>query len=371
MKKFLCTLFAAAALFACSPADSYKISGTYEGAPEGGKVYLAQLTSTNLDYIDSVELKNGKFEFAGKQDDPIVRFIFYPMPEGGEDIIPMVLENGKISVKIDGRGAKVLGTELNNAMQSYKDEFGDVSRRAEKFFYSSPNVDGMSVEQRDSLQKVADALTGEISQVLVRHMRANVENPIGAYLISTSGRMCDPAELCQFIDSVPEAYRDERFMQFYNAFQDDLVRMAGAIETAEGGSYVNFELRDINGKETLFSSIVENNKYTLLDFWASWCAPCRKSVPEIEALYNKYGKKGLAVVSLSLDTDAEAWKKCVADLGMKWTQLCNPEGGSHQVGQAYGIEYIPTILIIGRNGEIVSRGLSGKALADKIESLMK
>ena len=371
MKNILFTLFAAIALFACAPVDSYKISGTYNDAPENGRVYLAQLTNTSIDYIDSVDIKGGRFELVGKQDTPIVRFLFYPLPEGGEDILPIVLENGGISVKLNRSGARVSGTELNDAMQAYKDEFDDVSRRAEKFFYAPRDVNAMSAEQRDSLQTIADALTAEISQVLLYHMRANIENPIGSFLISTSGRMCPPAELCKFIDSVPVVYRDERFMQFYNAFQDDLVRMAGAIETAEGGSYVNFELRDINGKETLFSSIVENNKYTLLDFWASWCAPCRKSVPEIEALYNKYGKKGLAVVSLSLDTDAEAWKKCVADLGMKWTQLCNPEGGSHQVGQAYGIEYIPTILIIGRNGEIVSRGLSGKALADKIESLMK
>ncbi len=371
MKNILFALFAVAMMFACSPADSYKISGTYKGAPEDGKVYLAQLTSTSLDYIDSVEVKNGKFELVGKQDEPIVRFIFYPLPEGGEDIVPMVLENGSISVKIDNRGARVLGTKLNDAMQAYKDEFGEVSRRAEKFFMSSPDVDNMNEEQRDSLQMIADALTGEISQVLMRHMRTNIENPIGAFLISTSGRMCDPAELCRFIDSVPEAHRDERFMQFYNAFQNDLMRMAGAIETAEGGSYVNFELRDINGKETLFSTIVEKNKYTLLDFWASWCAPCRNGIPEIKSIYEKYGKKGLAVVSLSLDTDAEAWKKCVAELGMNWTQLCNPEGGSHQVGQAYGVEFIPTILIIDKGGKIVSRGLSGKALADKIESLMK
>ena len=371
MKNILFTLFAAIALFACAPVDSYKISGTYKGAPENGRVYLAQLTNTNLDYIDSVDIKGGRFELVGKQDTPIVRFLFYPLPEGGEDILPMVLENGGISVEIGSRDARVSGTELNDAMQAYKDEFDDVSRRAEKFFYSPRDVNSMSAEARDSIQAVADALTGEISQVLLRHMRTNIENPIGSFLISTSGRMCPPAELCKFIDSVPVVYRDERFMQFYSVFQDDLLRIAGALETAEGGKYVNFELRDINDKETLFSTIVENNEYTLLDFWASWCSPCRKAVPEIKALYEKYGKKGLAVVSLSLDTDGEAWKKAVADLGMTWTQLCNPEGGSRQVGQAYGVDFIPTVLIIDKAGKIVSRGLEGKALAAKIEELMK
>ena len=136
MKNIFFTLFAAILLFACAPVDSYKISGTYDGAPENGRVYLAQLTDTSIDYIDSVDIKNGRFELVGKQDTPIVRFLFYPMPDGGEDILPMVLENGGIYVKIGRNGARVSGTGLNDAMQAYKDEFDDVSRRAEKFFYA-------------------------------------------------------------------------------------------------------------------------------------------------------------------------------------------------------------------------------------------
>lgn len=371
MRNVLFTLFAIFTLFACTPTDSYKISGTYKDAPQNGKIYLAQLTSSSIDYIDSTEIKNDKFEITGKQDDPIVRFIFYPLAEGGEDIIPIVLENGNISVNIEKNRTIVSGTELNNAMQRYKDEFNAVSHRTEKAFLSIRNTDNMTPEKLDSLQNIADALSSEMAQVLHNHISTNIENPIGAFIISTSGPMCDPVKLCNIIDSVPEAYRDERFTQFYNMFNDDIKRRIGAIETAEGKNYINFELKDINGKETLFSSIVENNKYTILDFWASWCTPCRKAMPLIKDIHEKYGKKGLAVVSLSLDTDGEAWKKTVADLEMTWTQLCNPDGGSNQVGQAYGIEFIPTILIIDKSGKIVARGLEGETLSTKIEELMK
>ena len=371
MKKILFTLLAAFTLFACAPADSYKISGVYKDAPENGKVYLAQLTSSSIDYIDSTEIKNDCFELTGKQDESIVRFIFYPLAEGGEDIIPIVLENGNISVNIEKYGATLSGTKLNNAMQKYTEEFHEVTRRAEKAFLAIRNIDNLSPEKRDSLQAVADALSGEISQVIFDHISANIENPIGAFIISTAGAMCLPEKLCDIIDSVPEEFRDERFTQFYNMFKEDIKRRIGAIETAEGGKYINFELKDINGKETLFSTIVENNKYTLLDFWASWCAPCRKAMPGIKKIYEKYGNKGLAVVSLSLDTDGEAWKKAVADLGMTWTQLCNPDGGSNQVGQAYGIEFIPTVLIIDKAGKIVARGLTEEALEAKIDELMK
>ena len=371
MRNILFTLFAIFALFACAPTEGYKISGTYKGAPENGKIYLAQLTTSSIDYIDSVEIKNGCFEFKGEQNEPIVRFIFYPLAEGGEDIIPIVLENGKISVEINRDNTTVTGTKLNNAMQSYKDQIQDVSRRAEQTFFSISNIDNLPQEKSDSLQIAAEKLSNEMSQILFNHISANIENPIGAFIISTSGPMCDPVQLCGIIDSVPETYRDERFTQFYNIFKEDIQRKIGAMETAEGGKYINFELKDINGKETLFSTIVEKNKYTLLDFWASWCNPCRKAMPEIKKIYEKYGKKGLAVVSLSLDTDENAWKKAVNDLGMTWTQLCNPDGGSNQVGQAYGVEFIPTVVIIDKEGKIVSRGLESEALAAKIEELMK
>lgn len=371
MKNILLTLFATFTLFACAPVDGYKIIGTYKSAPENSKIYLAQLTSSSIDYIDSVEIKNNKFEFTGKQDAPIVRFMFYPLAEGGEDIIPVVLEDGNISVNIEKNRVTVSGTELNEIMQKYTEAFHKTTRRAEEAFLALRNIENISQEKRDSLKAAADALTSEISQVVFDHISANIENPIGAFIISTAGAMCQPEKLCSIIDSVPEELRDERFTQFYNIFKDDIQKRIGALETAEGKNYINFELKDINGKETLFSSIVENNKYTLLDFWASWCGPCRKAMPGIKKIYEKYGNKGLGVVSLSLDTDGEAWKKAVADLEMTWTQLCNPDGGSNQVGQAYGIEFIPTMLIIDKSGKIVARGLEGEALSAKIEELMK
>jgi thiol-disulfide isomerase/thioredoxin len=173
------------------------------------------------------------------------------------------------------------------------------------------------------------------------------------------------------VDSVPEAYRDERFKRFCKQFKESLITKNGALNTQVGNSYINFELKNPEGNKILFSDIVEKNKYTLLDFWASWCGPCRKAMPQIKEIYEKYDKKGLAVVSLSLDTDGEAWKKAIDELGMTWTQLCNPDGGSREVGQAYGIEFIPTMLIISQDGKIAARGLEGEALAKKIEELMK
>ncbi len=370
MKKTALALIASATLFACTPTDSYKISGEYNDAPEKSKIYLASLTTNNITYIDSAEIDNGTFRLNGAQTTPEVRFLFYSLPGGGEDIIPIVLENGNIKVIIDKK-ATVTGTPLNLAMQEYKNDFDAITARAEKLFMQAGEPENHTPAKRDSLQALTEALTDELSAAITGHIKKNIKNPIGAFLISTTGQMCDPEEIYNIIDSVPEIYRDERFKRFCKQFKDNLITKNGALNTQEGNSYVNFELKNPDGDKILFSNIVENSKYTLLDFWASWCNPCRKAMPMIKELHEKYGKKGLSIVSLSLDTDNEAWKKAINDLGMNWTQLCNPDGGSQEVAQAYGVEFIPTVLIIAKDGKIVSRGLNGEELSKKIEELMK
>ena len=370
MKKTSLALMAAAALFSCTPTDSYKISGEYSNAPENSKVYLASLTTNNLVYLDSANVENGRFELTGSQDIPEVRFLLYKLSAGGEDIIPMVLENGGIRVKITDK-ATVTGTPNNIAMQQYKNDFDDITGRAQKLFLEAGNPENQTPEKRDSLQALTDALTSELSATIVSHIKKNISNPIGSFLISTTGQMCDPEEIYSLVDSVPEIYRNERYNNFCEQFKNSLATRNAAMNTQEGCDYVNFELKNLEGNNVLFSDIVENSRYTLLDFWASWCGPCRKAMPHIKEIYETYGKKGLAVVSLSLDTDGEAWKKAVGELGMTWTQLCNPDGGSREVGQAYGIEFIPTILIISKDGKIVARGIEGEELTKKIEELMK
>ena len=370
MKKLCLSLIATAALFACTPSEGYKISGEYKNIADGSKIYRAELTHRSITYIDSTTVQGGTFEFSGTQEAPAIRFLLFPHLEGGEDMLPIALENGNIEVSL-GTFPTLGGSQLNEAIQNYRTEFSEITKRAERIFNSVDNPGNLPADKRDSLQSVADNMILEMSNTILRHIRNNIDNPIGPFLISTNGQMCDTEQLAALLDSVPMEYRDERFTNFCTRFNNQILSKIGAERTAEGGAYINFELKDLAGNPVLFSTIVENNKYTLLDFWASWCAPCRNAMPGIKSIYEKYGKKGLAVVSLSLDTDGEAWKKAVETLGMTWTQLCNPNGGSREVGQAYGIEFIPTMLIIDKDGRIVSRGLEGDALAKKIDELMK
>lgn len=118
-------------------------------------------------------------------------------------------------------------------------------------------------------------------------------------------------------------------------------------------------------------SLKENlSKVTLIDFWASWCKPCREENPKVVALYNEFHKKGLNIISVSLDKNAEDWKKAIQKDGLTWTQVSNLKEMKDPIAIQYGITQIPTTFLLDSNGTIVAIDLYGESLKTKINELL-
>lgn len=135
--------------------------------------------------------------------------------------------------------------------------------------------------------------------------------------------------------------------------------------------YEDFVMPDVEGKNVSTKTITSANKYTFIDFWASWCAPCRVQARALLPLYKKYNAQGLGVIAVSLDTDAKAWKKAIADDGYTWTNLSDMQGFDSPLSKKYGITAIPRNFLINQKGEIIAADLHGKALEEKLEALFK
>lgn len=112
-------------------------------------------------------------------------------------------------------------------------------------------------------------------------------------------------------------------------------------------------------------------KITIIDFWASWCGPCRQENPNVVAVYNQYHSKGLNIIGVSLDTNPTRWKEAIAKDKLTWTQISNLQGWEDPIAKAYGVEGIPATFLLDENGIIIGKDLRGDQLKAKIASLLK
>ena len=136
-----------------------------------------------------------------------------------------------------------------------------------------------------------------------------------------------------------------------------------------GKPFTDLEEADVDGKMHKLSEYVGKGRWVLVDFWASWCGPCRAEMPNVVENYKKYHDKGFDIVGLSFDNKKEAWVKAISDLQMPWTHLSDLKGWQTKASEVYGIRSIPASLLINPEGIIVARDLRGPALGAKLKEI--
>lgn len=155
-----------------------------------------------------------------------------------------------------------------------------------------------------------------------------------------------------------------------------LVAMAALAVMSCGGQtalqYKEIEgLTSPDGQEIKLSEVVEDNKYTLLDFWASWCGPCMGEVPYLTAAYKEYHDKGFEIYGVSYDDDGAAWRNAITTNGLDWVQVSALKGWDCPTQELYGVRSIPRNMLIDKRGNIVAENLRGPALERKLAELLK
>ncbi len=364
MKKIV-YLFAAGtmALAACTSEPSYKISGTIEGATDGELVYLQEVKGRELVKLDSAVVTAGAFTFNGRQDVAANRYITYTPAEGKGKMADFFLENGNITVAF-GEETTVAGTPNNDIYQAYKKEAGVLNKEM-RALYEKFKEEGLTEEQKAEIEKQYEDLDKKLNDLTFNTIDANITNAVGIHLWPGSSYSMDLEQLKALAAKVPAEFQsNERIANL-------LKRIEILEKTAVGQKFTDFSMPDPEGNIIKLSDEISKNKYTLVDFWASWCGPCRAEMPNVIAAYKEFNKKGFGIVGVSLDSDAAKWKDAIKSMNMTWTHMSDVKGWQCEGAALYGVNSIPATVLVAQDGTIIARNLRGEAIAEKLKELLK
>lgn len=367
MKKIL-TLFAFSALFwACNnqpknalagnfAKNKYTITGTIDGAIEGDTVVLESIKNMEAEIISQTVIKNGVFTFEGVQDSVVPRYLSC-LTEKEAYSIPFFLENGDISVKIKTNEDAVTGTPSNEIFQEIRSKRNEMIRK----FNEIDKNQSLSEDEKNAQSDEAEMV---YNQILKGTMEKNMTNPVGIFLFKEQYFENSLAENQLLFSKIPTHFlKDIELQQIQK-------QMEAIQKTSENQKFTDFEMKTPEGKSVKLSDFVGKGKPVLLDFWASWCGPCRQAMPELIKIYKKYNGK-FEVVGVSFDDKQESWKNAISHLKLTWKQMSDLKGWKSEAAIRYGINAIPHTLLIDGQGVIVGRDLHGKALEQKLDELLK
>lgn len=362
MKKVTYVLATAAFLAACSGNQGYTVTGTVDGAADGTMVYLQQQEGRQFIKLDSAVIQNGQFTLEGRQDTAKICVLTC---KAGEEAVGMdfFLENGQINVQLSADAHSATGTPNNDAYQTIRQQLNDLNKQLFAT-YESLSDSTLTDEQLESKRTDIEALGDKMEEVSKAGIAQNITNAVGVYLLKRNYYSMSVEELEPLVAQIPAELTDEAITQI----KDKVEKLKA---TAVGQKFTNFEMQTPDGKTVKLSDYVGKGKVVLVDFWASWCGPCRREMPNLVEAYKKYRNKGFEIVGVSLDRDAEAWKDGIKKLDITWPQMSDLKYWDCEGAKLYAVSSIPHTVLIDGEGTILARGLHGEELQKQIAEALK
>ena len=366
MKKVTYLLAAAAVFAACNSGNKgYTVTGTVEGAADGDTVYLETVEGRQFVKLDSAIIKGGTFTFEGKQDTAANRYISYRAAGKEGMAIDFFLENGKININLtSGENDSATGTANNDAYQEIRTQLAGLNQQM-MTIYNSMSDTTLTDEQREANGKEMEALEDKMIEVTKAGIKKNITNPVGVQMLKQNFYYMDVADLDPLMPQIPAAYdNDEVIIKIKN----NVEKMKA---TAVGQKFTDFEMLTPEGEAIKLSDYAGKGKVVLVDFWASWCGPCRREMPNLVEAYAKYKNKNFEIVGVSLDQSGDAWKEAIGKLNITWPQMSDLKYWNSEGAKLYAVSSIPHTVLIDGEGTIIARGLHGDELQQKLAEVIK
>ena len=369
MRLFFCLFLT---VFAAS-AQRFELTGHAESLREGSFVYLAYQTKGAI-RVDSTPVRQGKFAFKGKLEYPTLGVLLARNPatfKNGDDGYSFYLESRSFAVQspdslsnLTTKGSPLNdeNLELSRTLQSYQNQL----EKLDQEFRSVPVKQRGDTAVLHRFQEKENAIRKEGKAVYVVFAEQYPKSFIS--IISLENVVKD-------LDDEPEL-RDRAKAAFQRILLDwretpqgyNLERQLNDPQKDKlGKQAIDFRQRGHDGRRVSLSDF--KGKVVLLDFWASWCKPCRAENPYLVSVYEAYKDKGFTILSVSLDVEKYAWTKAIETDGLTWTHVSDLKGWQNEVAQTYGIRSVPANFLIDENGKVIASGLRGQLLDQKLRKI--
>lgn len=354
---------------------NFQINGSAPKAFNGKKVYL-DYTKDGFPASDSSAIVNGKFSFSGTVEEPAYSRMVFDQEGKGKLIAQNIgdrlyfylgNETYNMTIKDSLRTAAVKGSLLHNAYVAYLNEIGggfmDIIDAGNKAFAA---VDKNAPDANEQYKAIHEKFEARFEARRVKELAFAAKNPSSIFAVDALIDAANKRKLSEIEPLFLKLSKEVR--QTTNARQLE-ARFLAERSVKIGNKAPDFSQPDTNGKMIKVSDF--KGQYVLIDFWASWCGPCRAENPNLLKAYNKYKGKGLEVLAVSLDDTKgkNAWIKAIKDDGLPWIHVADLKGWSNEAAVLYGVRAVPQNYLVDPKGNIVAINIKGELLHQELAKI--
>jgi len=359
MKNCFVLLVSVLCLASCQNQDGFTINGKVNNA-KTGNIFLVNLITENQDTLDIVD---GTFSITGEAKEP-TPFLMYS-PEVLPAQVIFYAQKGNTDIEFTVNEPTTMKINSGKTQAEYK-KFSDITKPLLAKFDSIQNLAMSGKIEQEQVQKVAMDIQKEYETANLDFVEKNPGSYVSsllAYEYFRQKTQLTNEEKKQFIAKlethVQESHFGQKMLELINV--DEV--------TAIGKAAPDFTLPSISGKKLSLQSY--KGKYVLIDFWASWCQPCRVENPNIVAAYKKFKNNNFTILGVSLDENKKQWQAAIQKDNLAWTHVSDLSGWNSSVVSLYNIKSIPSNVLVDPKGNIIAKDLRGVELENKLSNLLK
>lgn len=360
MKKIIYILSTVALFAACKDKSKFTIEGKIENPGAERKIFLYGMSNKTMEVLDSTTLsENGEYRFTRSNENSD----FYRINIGPTHEYMAIAKNGdqvKLNADLSSKSNEYQLTgaedadklmELNRLRNGFAVKIEAIKQDFEQKVAATPDDRERLVEQ---MSPVYMGLVTQLNNAVAKFANENASSLVSFYAISMLNPTGNEAALVSYAEKVGDELKKNTAVKTFV----DKVKLLKAVQVGQVAP--DFSIPTIDGKTIKLSDF--RGKYLMIDFWASWCAPCRQENPNVVKAYNKFKEKNFTILGISLDKDKAAWTQAIKQDGLTWThasELNDFEGASVRL---YQVESIPSSFLLDPQGKIVARDLRGEEL---------